>query len=399
MEQESVAAKLSNLRKLAGLTQQQFAARAFVSTSLVKKIEQERTPPSSAFLAAAAQALGVMPEELTGNPPWERIVCQKGEQPSIAALREALQAFDDPHPKHPLWTVAETRAVAARAEHDRRTMKYDRLLARLPQLLHHLFVLVEHTVDGTEQGDQARALLHDAYRLTATASGRFGQTDIAAVASERHLTLAPKTGDPLRLALSDFHRSSHHLQYGNFAAGLRIVQQAQRSTEGTSPKCRAMRIQLHLRAAVLAARGGDRSGADDHIRCAREISRRWHAVAEPFPNTDASELNIDIHWCAIPVEGYEGTESVNRAQKVRIIDPSRPERVGHHHIDQARAWLLHGDRDKALGELSKARTISPRETKRHPSVRATVHALAAHDRRVTESLAGFARWAGISLRA
>ncbi|WP_344684692.1 hypothetical protein [Saccharopolyspora taberi] len=120
----------------------------------------------------------------------------------------------------------------------------------------------------------------------------------------------------------------------------------------------------------------------------------WGAAATPYYNTDASEVNVNIHWCAVPVESYDGTEAVTRASQVTVVDPSRPERVGHHHIDQARAWMLHGNRDRALAELNEARRISPHHTRIHPSVRETVRALAAA-RRSTGSLARFARWAGI----
>ncbi|MGH3623990.1 MAG: hypothetical protein ACRDQ5_19740 [Sciscionella sp.] len=111
----------------------------------------------------------------------------------------------------------------------------------------------------------------------------------------------------------------------------------------------------------------------------------------------ADPLNIDVHWCALPVENYDGTEAVRRGEQVRIIDPGQPERVGHHHIDQARAWLLHGDRERTLAHLNEARRIAPHNTRYHPQVRETVRTLAEADRRVTDSLAGFARWAGIAL--
>jgi Tfp pilus assembly protein PilF len=97
------------------------------------------------------------------------------------------------------------------------------------------------------------------------------------------------------------------------------------------------------------------------------------------------------------VEVYDGTTAVTRSEQVHVFDPTRPERVGHHHIDMARAWLLHGDRYRALANLNEARRIAPSRTRHHPGVHATVRAIAQSDSRVTDSLAGFARWAGISI--
>ncbi|MGH3908212.1 MAG: hypothetical protein ACRDTE_29125 [Pseudonocardiaceae bacterium] len=34
-------------------------------------------------------------------------------------------------------------------------------------------------------------------------------------------------------------------------------------------------------------------------------------------------------------------------------------RIGHHYIDLTRAWVLHGDRAKALDALTTARELTP----------------------------------------
>jgi hypothetical protein len=97
------------------------------------------------------------------------------------------------------------------------------------------------------------------------------------------------------------------------------------------------------------------------------------------------------------VENYDGAEAVHRSQQVTVFDPTRPERVAHHHIDMGRAWMLYGDREQTLANLNAARRIAPFNTRNHPGVRETVRALAEADRRATDSLASFARWAGIEL--
>ncbi|WP_238845293.1 hypothetical protein [Nocardia terpenica] len=56
-----------------------------------------------------------------------------------------------------------------------------------------------------------------------------------------------------------------------------------------------------------------------------------------------------------------------------------------------------GKPDKALGALNKARIIAPQQTRLHPSVRETVHGIAAIQRRQSDSLLGFASWLGASL--
>jgi transcriptional regulator with XRE-family HTH domain len=388
-DQSPLRGRLRKLRKLRGLTQEQLAAATHYSVSLIKKIEQGGVPASAGFVAAAARALQVKPSYLYGTEERDLVEQPAAEAAGIADLRRALDAYDDPQPEDALLTPAQAQRRLHAIERDVYALHYEAAVRALPGLLPHLYLLAETS-------DQGRALLHDGYRLAASVAGQYRQADLAAIASERHVALAPLTGDPLRVAVSAYHRASRHMQAGDFGLGLRIVDRAQQSL-GDGPADRAVAIQLHLRAAVLAARAGDRERADDHVAEAREILDRFSPPARPYYNVDASALNVDAHWCAAPMEAYDGTESVRRGEQAHVVDPGRPERVGHHHVDQARAWLLHGNRDKALDHLNIARRVAPNRVRHHPQVRTTVLALADQDRRVTDSLAGFARWAGVNL--
>ncbi|MGH3614793.1 MAG: helix-turn-helix domain-containing protein, partial [Pseudonocardia sp.] len=63
-----IGARVKVARGLVGLTQRQLAAKAHVSLSLVKQVEQGRTPASPAFVAAAARALGSDTAKLMDQP-------------------------------------------------------------------------------------------------------------------------------------------------------------------------------------------------------------------------------------------------------------------------------------------------------------------------------------------
>lgn len=389
--EDGVGERLRRLRKTRGLTQQQIAARAHVSLSLVKKVEQGTTPASAAFVAGAAGALGVQPAHLYGTDEID-VLPEPLDAATMQELRAALDAYDDPRPDgKPLELDAAARRVE-RLSREVSGLRYAETARALPALLHHLYVLAE---EPGQAGERARGLLHDAYRMVASVSARFRQADLAAVASERHIHLAPQTGDPLRVAVSAYHRSSRYLQLGDYRGGLRILERA-RDHLDRSPAGNAVAAQLHLRSSVLAARAGDGADADAYIGEARSMTG-GDIPAVPYYNIDASPLNVVIHWCAAPVERYDGTEAVRRSETVTVADRARPERVGHHHIDMARAWMLHGDRDQTLRHLNAARRIAPHNIRNHPAVRETVLSLAETDRRATDSLAGFARWAGIRI--
>lgn len=383
-----VGQRVARLRKLRGLTQQQLSAAAHFSTSLVKQVEQGITPPSAAFVAGVSRALGVKPAYLYGTE--ERQIVEESRDVQLRELRAAIDSWDDPRPDgEPLTLEAINRRLdtAAQQVQQATSTRYADAATDLSVLLHHLYPLTDGSGRAVEL---ARSALHDAYRLAASVAGRFRQIDLAAVASERHIQLAPHTGDPLRVTISAFHRSSLHLQHGDYAAGLRLLSRAQGHLNGPSP----VATQMYLRCAVLAARSGDLGYADEYLGEARAARTDEHTG---YWGIDASPLNIAVHWAALPVEVGNGAEAVRRGAQVHLDDTSRPERIGHHHIDQARAWFLHGNRDRCIVELNAARRASPFTTRHHPAVRETVLALATADRRATDSLAEFARWAGIAL--
>jgi transcriptional regulator with XRE-family HTH domain len=380
-----VAARVAYLRKLRGLTQTSLAARTSYATDTVKKVEQGRIPPSAAFVGTVARALDVDPAYLYGVE--DSALAEESSATQLANLRAAVDAWDDPRPEGPLLSLAVINRRLDVISKQVTSTRYADAAEQLSPLLHHLYVLTDRS--GSD-GESARAALHDAYRLTATVAGRFRQKDIAAVASERHIQLAPSTGDPLRVAISAFHRSSRYLSLGDYNGGLRVLERV----EGHIAEPSAVATQLHLRNAVLSARAGHLDRADEYVERARAMRRDGQTS---YRGVDASELNIDVHWCALPVEALDGAEAVRRGAQVQLDGQGTPERLGHHHIDQARAWLLHGDRKRCLEELNAARQVTPFNTRHHPSVHETVLALAAADRRKTDSLAGFAKWAGIAV--
>ncbi|MFJ7212731.1 multiprotein-bridging factor 1 family protein [Amycolatopsis sp. NPDC098790] len=388
---DNVGDRLKAARKLAGMTQQQLSQSTHFSVSLIKKVEQGSVPPSAAFVANAAKALGLRTATLYG---LEKVIDEPSpEAAGVADLRRALDAYDDPQPEGEPLDLATITARLAAASDKVLGLNHVAVAQQLPALLHHLYVLADQP---GHEGELARGALHDAYRMAATVSGRFRQADLAAIASERHVQIADRTGDPLRIAISAYHRSTRYLQHGEYRAGLRLLDRA-RQHVATSAVDRAVAVQLDLRSSILAARAGDGAEADGYLDEARAIAKEFQPPAVPYYGVDASETNITVHWCAAPVEHYDGAEAVRRASSVRVTDPRRPERVGHHHIDMARAWMLHGDRGQALEELNAARRVAPNATRYHPSVRETVLALAAADRQTTDSLAGFARWSGVQL--
>jgi hypothetical protein len=194
---------------------------------LIKKVEQGSVPPSAALVAVSARVLGVPVAYLYGTDDHE---VAKKESPDVQLddLRAALDAWDDPQPEGPPLTLRSINHSLDEINRQIVGTRYAEAARSLPPLLHHLYAQVDRS-------EQARAALHDAYRFSAAVAGRFRQTDLAAIASERHVQLAPATGDPNRVAISAFHRSSRHLQRGDYSSGLQLLERAQRDLDERSP--------------------------------------------------------------------------------------------------------------------------------------------------------------------
>lgn len=153
---------------------------------------------------------------------------------------------------------------------------------------------------------------------------------------------------------------------------------------------------LHLKSGLAAARAGDSSTSDAHLAEARTAARHVTLGSDHYRlafDTDS----VNIWGVGLAVECRNGTEAVKRAKDLHFAPTTPRERIGHHWIELARGYQLHGDRERALTALQLARRSSPQQTRYHPQVRETVVTLAESDRRRTDTLAGFARWAGITM--
>lgn len=394
---DSVGRRIAMVRKLAGMTQYQLAAAAHVSKSLVTQVERGKVPASPAFTAAAAKALGVDIAALTSEPFADLVSDPRSEAAGIPALRQVLSEHDNPAPVTEPMSLDElrTRLDAATKLHFR--ARYAPLSRQLPELLQHLYVHWAEPPHGERDRETLAMLLDDAYALTATTVYRFGYLDLAAQIDDRRPLTAAATGDPLRVAGAAFIQTHVSMYRGNYDSCTRRLNGAlDLIADLPGETARAVRGQIHLQHAMVAARTKRRVEADAHVAEARHIIASG-VPSRPYIDIDCSPLNADHHYIAIPVDLSDGTTAVARAESVHVDADAEPRRVGHHWVKVARAWVLHGDRAQALEALHKARAVAPQQTRYHHSVRDTVHAIAAADVRATPSLTGFARWAGITL--
>ena len=146
---------------------------------------------------------------------------------------------------------------------------------------------------------------------------------------------------------------------------------------------------LHLRAAITAARTGNRAETSHRLSLAREAADRLARLPGPVTDlhqTTFSPANVAIHEISAAVEASDDATALTLhadPDRTRLIRAAPPCRRAHHHLDLAQAYLWHGRREEALTHLEHADTISPQLIRTHPVAKATLRRLITAERAST----------------
>lgn len=397
---EGVGGRVAQLRKLAGLTQEQLAQRAHISRSLLKKVETGAAPASPAFTAAVARVLGVTVPDLYDQPA-PRFGDERGHIEDLeTAIMEgaAAGALLD----RPPATADQLAAGVAEIQRLQRYSRYAESSAMMPDLLRQLHMAAVTAPSG-EPSERAHHLLATTYECAVICLHRLG-SPLCGWAAERATAAAQHSGDPLLVAVVGADRGLPLMHRGSYQAAQAFADDAMRliSDERPTPETLAVRGSVLLRWAIIAARCGDRASSDAYLAEARDLAQSVPTVDyehTDYYDTAFSGANVEIHAVAAAVEMTDGTLAVTRARNLVLSPGTMRSRLAHHHIDVARAWQLHGDRDRCLDSLNAARRLAPQQTRYHPQVHETTRALAHTAHRKVPSLHAFASWLGLNLDA
>ncbi|MGH3625389.1 MAG: helix-turn-helix domain-containing protein [Sciscionella sp.] len=391
-----VAGRVAESRKLAGLTQTQLAMRANVSLSLLRKVEQGSKPASPAFVSTVARALNVGVAELLGQPFVRSTRDEHEMHATIPPLRRELSAYcvqpdEEPQPR-PLAVLAADVAEASRLRH---AVNLAALGKALPGLLAELRAAT-WTLAGSEQ-EHAYWLLAETYYATSQTAYKLGYIDLASLAVDRYEWAAARCGDPLAMLVGDYQRAGEMISAADFSGAAKLLDRSRETiadqVKGADSPTLAMWGNLHLKSGLAAARDGDCATADAHLAEARETAERIGTDRDDY-RLCFGPTNVGIWSVGLAVEAQDGTEAVKRAASFTPGASAPRERVGHHWIDLARGYLLHGDHERAVSTLMLAKQTAPQQTRYHPMVHETIRAL-ARARRRSDPVARLAAWAGV----
>ncbi|WP_069162065.1 helix-turn-helix domain-containing protein [Nocardia altamirensis] len=380
-------------RKVAGLSQRQLATRAAYSLSMVKAVEQGREPASPGFVAAAAKALGIEPEQLTGTPYYDTLE-EDGPLEGLTELRAILAEGTYVRPLEPLPLAQLTKSLAD-VNRAYRNDKGRTALTRLPVLIRQLYGALHAASNDAERG-RIFSLLAHAYIQSERLTHRFGFMTLTLPSLDRLEWAAAQADDPLYAVQAKPRRAKVLMYYGSNDVGLQLVDQALGQINDDDPASVEVLGFTHLSGAIISARDRRLDTARDHISEARKLARFVKGECDSY-GTVFSKANTEIHSCAVELEAGDPGKAARDGSALHLPTDVAPPRAGHHWQDTARAWLLAGRTDNALKALNTARSVAPQQTKLHPGVRETLYGIAAAERRRSDSLGAFARWVGVTL--
>jgi len=359
-EADAIGRRVAHARKLRGLTQLGLAGRAHVSKSLIAQVESGHKPATPSLVAAVSAALNVDLTDLTGQPYRGNNARSDRIHTAIPQIRQALVYWDvAPILDVPPRPLGELAAETERAGQLRMQASYVELGALLPALLLELTVHAHLARDA--QRARAFRYLADAYTAVDSMAYKLGYMDLFAIAAERMAWAATQADDPLLRPVSAIRRSSAFLAAGAWYGGMRLLDRAGRDIEdGLSDQPGALSVlgTVHLRTAIMAARGGRASPAWDAISRAREVCDRIGHETRDY-GLLFGPANVAIHEVAVAVELGDPDEAVRRNAHLVLPAGLPRERSSHHYIDLSRAWLWQRDYARALACVTKGRTTRP----------------------------------------
>ena len=395
MDEESIGARVAVLRKRRGMSQLRLAAEAHVSTSLLSKVEAGWRPATPAFTAAVARALGVDVVDLTRQPYRTAQAREERLHEAIPALRRSLLTSDLPDDDVRPRSLDELRPDVERVSLLGRDARYIELSALLPALLDELHAV--HHADGIDR-ERAYALLAEAYSGVSVIAYAFGYVDLRGIALDRIEKVARASGDPLRVARTQWSKAASLQAAGAYQQGLTLMERTRADLGGDPAGMDAPTLSvygvLHLRSAVLAARANNAATAWAHHQEASETARLLGGERNDY-GVEFGPSNVAIHGVALPVELGDSAAAVERAERTVLPPTVPPVRRGRHHIDVARGYLMQGNRERCLNALLAAERHAPQQARNHPAVREMVGTLVRLDRAKKRSLLGLARRVGL----
>jgi transcriptional regulator with XRE-family HTH domain len=374
----SLGGRIRLLRNQRYLSLQQLADLAGLSASYISLIERGQRPVDRrSTIETIAQALGVDPSELIGQPLSWRDPTIADAQAGIPAVRLAVISGSLDHAPpgdRPLAELAAAtdRLVAARSQAD-----FVAMADTLPGVITGLYAAAAHS--SGDQRDEALRHLIRALGTAMTLAHALGYSDLAYLTTERANHAADTLASPSWQAVAAFSTVHALLPMGARAeawqtavAAADTARRAATDTVSGQPGVAAYGSLL-LVSAMVAAGSGLAGEADDRLTEAADIAGR---TGECGPDLAMfGPTNVNLYQLAAALERGQHDRAVDHAARVDPAVVPNSERRAHFLVNQGRALTGAGRSDQAVRALVAAEHEAPARVRTNVYARESVTAL------------------------
>jgi transcriptional regulator with XRE-family HTH domain len=388
-----LGARLRALRVDRGLSLAKFGKLVYTSGDTIGKVEKGMRRPKADLIHRCDTALGADGSLIALMSTTDSLQNLGIDEPDevlagLPLLRRVLDSHDYPEdgPVRPLPTL---RAAVGRLVRWRLNSDYAVLGTQIPLLLPELQRLVQ-----TSPSAQSAALLAQAYRAADAIADKYGLFDLSARIIELMRASAAASGDPLTVAAAEYVRAETFFATNDWGQGRRMLERAAASIQaGESVDASAIYGSLCMRAAILAARGGDVSAANEQMGEAAQVCRD---VPEGiYRGTAFGPATVRIHRVSLALDSHDidSALAIGREWTPPPLVPA--ERRSHFFVDLARSWLYAGKHDQAVQAIRMAWSIAPQHIGHQAEVRNALAWLIARAPRPSAELLRMSRQAGL----
>lgn len=251
----------------------------------------------------------------------------------------------------------------------RQGCRYAELASRLPRLLSQLDT-ARRCLDGDNRR-RACALSADAYHVAAGFLLKTGDPGIAHVATDRSMTAALASQDPLTVGASGRILTHTLMSSGHLPAAVTTAQhhaaQLDRKTGITTPESQSVYGSLLLRGALAAAQHGQRGTAQEMLTEAAGAARHVGTDAN-LRGTAFGPVNTAMHQVNVAVTLGDAGTAIDLARRIDLRAVTVTERKASLLIDVARAYFQWGKYEQAHAALRAAEDTAPQEVATRPAV-------------------------------
>jgi hypothetical protein len=274
-----------------------------------------------------------------------------------------------PEPPVALPDLTGLALSVVRARKDYQGCRYAELVSRLPRLLGQL-----NSACRCLSGDdrlRACALSADAYHVAAGFLLKTGDHGLAHIATDRSMTAALASHDPLTVGASGRIVTHTLMSSGHLSAAIATAKNhAMRLDHETgikTPESLSVYGSVLLRGALAAAQRDDRATAHEMLAEAADTARRLGSDAN-LRGTAFGPVNTQMHQVNVAVTLGDAGTAIDLARHIDLRAVTVTERKASLLIDVARAFFQWGKYEQAHAALRAAEDTAPQEVAARPAV-------------------------------